>query len=171
VNDETLELSAGIPGWTLRVWIAALGLAILGVLVNAGVGGAALILIGVVLLLCTALPASPGPALAIVLVAMSVVATGTGPFTPEMLALVPLVHLLHVSCAIAGLLPGGARVHLAAFTAPALRFLAIQAGVFALAGLMAVVPGGRSPAVLEFVAIVGVGGIAVLVLWLLLQDR
>ncbi|HET9139299.1 hypothetical protein, partial [Actinophytocola sp.] len=72
-----------------------------------------------------------------------------------------------VGCALAGLLPARSRVHLSALRAPALRFVAIQAGVFALAGLMAVVSGIRPPAALEFGAVAGVTAIALLVAWLL----
>src|SRR5256885_3810956 len=101
-GGDALVLGAGIPGWTLRVGIAAVGTAILAVLAAAGIGGGALVLLGIILLLCVAMPASPGPALAVVLVSLSVLATGTGPLSAEVLALVPLVHLLHVSCAIVG---------------------------------------------------------------------
>lgn len=164
-GSDALDLGAGLPGWTLRVVIAVLSGAIVVVLMGGGLGGVALVLLAAAALMSVAVPASPAPALVVVLVAMSVVAIGTDPFAFHVLAMIPLVHLLHVACGLAGLLPRGARVHPGALRVPAIRFLVVQTGVFALAGLVALVPTGRSPAVLEFLAIVGVAAIALLVVW------
>jgi hypothetical protein len=51
---------------------------------------------------------------------------------------------------------------------PAIRFAAIQAGVFALAGVMAVAPTGRVPGLVEMVALGGIAAIAV-ILWRLIH--
>jgi hypothetical protein len=89
------------------------------------------------------------------------------PFDGEVLLMVPMVHLLHVSCGIAGLVPLRSRLHLAALRAPALRFMSIQAGVFALLGVLALTPVEHPPALLELGAIIGVAVMAVLVIVLL----
>jgi hypothetical protein len=170
-HDDALELGAGLPGWTARAFVAVVVSAIIAVLAVAGLGGVAIVLLGIAGVVAVIMPASPAPALILVLVAMSVVALGGDPFAAHVLILVPLVHLLHVSCAIAGLLPADARVHLAALRAPALRFAGIQAGVFALAGLMALVPPGSRPGALEFAALLGVAAIALLIVWLLRRPQ
>ncbi|HEV2781569.1 MAG TPA: hypothetical protein VGX25_19470 [Actinophytocola sp.] len=164
---EALELGRGFPAWLLRMFIAGVAGTILGVLVSGGIGGAALVLLALAAVISVAMPASPAPALVVILAAMSVVALGGDPFSARVLVLIPLVHLLHAGCGIAGLLPARARVHPAALLAAGVRFVAIQAGVFGLVGLMALVPTGRTPAALELVAIVGVAAITPIVLWLL----
>jgi hypothetical protein len=169
-ETDALELGRGLPGWTLRALIAMVAGVIVAVLAVNGIAGAALVLVGIAALLSAGMPASPAPTLMIVLVAMAVVALGADPFRPHVLVLVPLVHLLHVGCAIAGLLPARSRVHLTALRVPAMRFAAIQAGVFALAGTMALVPAGRASAVLELIALVGVA-LAVPLVWLLVRPH
>jgi hypothetical protein len=164
VSASTIELGAGVPAIALRGVIGLTGAGIILVLAGHGIGGPALILIGLAVLMSMAVPASPAPALLVLLVAVSVVAIGGSPFAPHVLLLVPLVHLVHVSCALAGLMPTRSRVRLSALRAPAIRFVAIQAGVFALAGLMAVAPTGTVPGALEFVAVAGIAAIAI-ILW------
>ncbi|HEU5469948.1 MAG TPA: hypothetical protein VFV67_04795 [Actinophytocola sp.] len=164
-RPDVLEIGRGLPSWSLRVLVAATGAGVVGVLAATGLHGPVLWLIGLAAAATVGMPSSPAPMLVLLLTAMSVVATGTGVLGP-MLVLVPLLHLMHVSCALAGLVPPGARVHLAALRVPALRFVGVQAAVFALAGLMALVPGGTTLPVLEFAALLGVAGIALLVAWL-----
>lgn len=164
----TIELGAGVPAVTLRGLIALAAGGIVLVLANYGIGGPALILIALAGLMSASVPASPAPALVVLLVAVSVVAIGGNPVGPHVLLLVPLVHLLHVTCALAGLVPFRARIRPSALRAPAIRFVAIQAGVFALAGVIAIAPTGRTPAVLEMIAIGGIAAIAVL-LWRLMH--
>lgn len=160
-NVDGLDLGRGLPAWLLRVVIAGAAGGIVAVLAAQGIAGAALILLGAAALISVAVPASPGPTLVIVLVALSVLIVNPDPFSPRVLALVPLVHLLHVSCAIAGALPRVARVHLSALRAPFVRWIAIQAGVFALAGIIALTPSQWRSAPLELAAIVGMVAIGV----------
>jgi hypothetical protein len=164
---DVLELGRGMPGWVLRLVVAGSAGGIALVLASQGIGGVVLGLICLTGVGCVAMPSSPAPTLLLVLMALSVLALGAGGLGAGMLALVPLTHLMHVGCALAGLLPARSRVHLSALRVPAIRFVAVQAAVFALAGLMAVVSGRRVPAALEFGAIAGVAGIALLVAWLL----
>ena len=167
MSVEAYELRAGLPGWTLRVVIAAAAGAIFAVLAVNGVAGVALGLLGLAGLLSVGMPSSPAPMLLLVVVALSVAVVGTGPFTWPVLAMVPLVHLFHLSCSLAGLLPARSRVHVAALRGPARRFLGIQAVAFGLAGLMALIPAGRSLAALEFAALMGIAALALLLVWLL----
>jgi hypothetical protein len=166
-RDDSLELGRGLPGWVLRAVVAGSVAGIALVLASQGIEGVVLGLICLTGLGCVVMPSSPAPILLLLLMALSVLALGAGGIGGVMLALVPLTHLMHVGCSLAGLLPARSRVHPAALRVPAIRFVAIQAAVFALAGLMALVSGGRVPAALEFGAIAGVAGIALLVAWLL----
>jgi hypothetical protein len=163
---STIELGTGIPAIALRLLIACCGAGIVAVLGNGGIGGPALVLIALAVLMSAGVPASPAPALVVLLVALSMMAIGGNPFSPRVLAMVPLVHLLHVSCGLAALIPVRARIQPAALRKPAVRFAAIQAGVFALAGLMAVAPTGRVPGLVEMVAVGGIAAIAVILWWL-----
>lgn len=158
---DALDLGRGLPAWLLRVVIAASAGGIVAVLAARGIGGAALVLLCVAALISVAVPASPGPTLMIVLTALSVAIISPTPFNAGVLALVPLVHLLHVSCAIAGVLPWVARVHLPALRPQAIRWVAIQAGVFALAGIIALTPSEWRSEPLELIAILGVVAIGV----------
>jgi len=161
---STIELGAGVSAVALRAVIGLTSAGIVVVLASSGIGAPALVVLGLAALMSVGVPASPAPTLVVLLVAVSVVAIGGNPLAPHVLALVPLVHLLHVSCAIAGLVPPRARLRPSALRAPAIRFVAIQAGVFALAGVIAIAPTGRVPAVLEMVAIGGIAAIAI-ILW------
>ncbi len=165
---STIELGTGLPAIALRLVIASTGAGIVAVLGNGGIGGPALVLIALAALMSAGAPASPAPALVVLLVALSVLAIGGDAVNPRVLALVPLVHLLHVSCALAALMPWRARIRLSALRAPAIRFVAIQGGVFALAGVMAVAPTGRVPGFVEMVAVAGIAAIA-LILWRLVH--
>jgi hypothetical protein len=163
-TSDAFDIGAGLPGWLLRGVVALSGGGIVLVLETSGIGGPALVVAGIAALLSVALPASPAPSLMVLLVALAVLATEAGPFSAQVLLLIPLVHLMHTSCGIAGLVPISARVHLAALRAPAVRFVGIQAAVFAIAGVMALAPARRVPPVLEYGAIVGIAVIAVLII-------
>jgi hypothetical protein len=163
-NSDAFDIGAGLSGWWLRAVVAGAAGGIVAVLATSGIGGPALVVVGVAGLISVTLPASPAPGLVVTLVALAVLATESGPFSPQVLALIPLVHLLHVGCGIAGLVPASARVHLSALRLPSVRFVGIQAAVFAIAGVMALAPDGRVPPVLEYGAIVGIAVLAVLII-------
>jgi hypothetical protein len=169
--SELLEVGRGLPGWTLRIVVAAAAGGIVAVLMASGIQGAALALVALAVVLSLGMPSSPAPTLVLVLVGLSVLVTGSDPFAGPVLLLIPLVHLFHVSCAIAGTLPGKSRVHLPALRAPAIRFVAIQAGVFALAGLLALVRVDHVTAPLEIIALAGLAGVAFLLIWLICRPQ
>jgi hypothetical protein len=72
-----------------------------------------------------------------------------------------------VTSAVAAVVPRGARVHLPALRRTAHRFLAVQAGVFALVGVAALLPHGTTPAHLEVATVLGVAALAALAIALL----
>lgn len=159
-SQDVLELGAGLPAWLLRVVIAIAAGTVVLILARQGIDGPALVLLVVAALVSVGFPASPGPMLVVILVAVSQAALGSNVFGASVLALVPLVHLLHVSCALAGLVPVSARVHLAALRGPALRWLAVQAGTFTLVGVMALAPSDWRSAPAELLALLGVVAVA-----------
>ena len=112
-------------------------------------------------------PASPAPAGVVVVTAVIAAVAGDDPLRPEVLVLIPLVHLFHVLCGLAGAVPGtSARVHLRALRAPALRFLLVQAVMAAVVVGVRVLPAGRAEPLLEAVALVGLAGVALVIVWL-----
>ncbi|HEV8559470.1 MAG TPA: hypothetical protein VGR06_24275 [Actinophytocola sp.] len=160
-------MGRGLSGWVPRIMVAAAAGGIVAVLMANGIGGAALALVVLAVVLSVAMPSSPAPTLVLVLVGLSVLVLGRDPLAGPVLALIPLVHLFHVSCAIAGTLPAKSRVHLSALRTPALRFVAIQAGVLALAGLLALVRVDHVTAPLEILALAGLAAVAFLMIWLI----
>jgi hypothetical protein len=135
------------------------------VLSTEGVPVGVLFILGLIALAGIAVPASPaatllGAGAAIVLAVFS----NGDPVRPAVLASIVLVHLLHVLTGIVAVLPARSRVHLSALRRPALRFVAIQAVVFALAALAWRLPRSPTPIVVEIAAMLAVTGVAALVL-------
>jgi hypothetical protein len=82
------------------------------------------------------------------------------------------VHLFHLSCGLAGLVPVRGRLHPRALLRPAIRFLVVQAVVFAFVGIAALLPVAQVPAPLEIAGLVGLVVIAlIVVLWHRQPDR
>lgn len=164
--SSRIRIGRGVPAWGLRVVVLAATVTIV-LLLAAGSGPLVVGLLAVSGLVSAVLPGSPAPGLLIVVTAVAV-ATGDGsPLRAEVLVLVPLTHLVHVCCALAAVVPVTARIHPSAFRAPAVRFVAIQAGVLALAVLASMVSTGATPPALEVIALVGVALLAPLAVWLL----
>ncbi|MFD7655218.1 hypothetical protein ACFV4N_14695 [Actinosynnema sp. NPDC059797] len=155
------ELRAGLPGWVLRAAIAVTCGAVAGVLAGVGVEALALVLYLVLAVTAAAIPASAAAALLIGYPAAAVVFATDGAPWPVVLALVVLLHLVHVLCAYAAVVPLKARIHPEALAAPAKRFVFVQLSVFALAGLVTLLPAGRTEAPVE---VIGLAGAVVLVL-------
>lgn len=155
-------LGPGWPGWVLRAAVLAVGAAVAPVLLANDVAPLVpvlhLLLVGV----AAAIPASAASALVIAYPAAAVVFAGGPPVRPGVLALVVLLHLLHVLCAYAAVLPTRARIHPSALRAPAIRFLWVQLSVFALAGLVTLLPGGRTAPWVEVVGLSAAAGLVVL---------
>jgi hypothetical protein len=156
------DLGVAVPGWVLGLAVAAVSAAIVAVLRAEGAPIAVQVVFGLVGASSVISPSSAAPAAlgGAAALASTVYHTG-GVLAPAVLALVVLVHLLHVSAGLAAIVPRGARLHLSVLRRPLRRFLAIQAAVFTLAGVAAVAPAGRNPVLLEVFAVLGVAGLAV----------
>lgn len=163
---EVPRLGRGMPGWTLRLAVLVTGALVIAIPSTEGAIGGALIILGPAVLASVYAPASPAPSAVVVGAAVLAALTGDDPIRPTVLALIPTVHLLHVCCGLAGTLPVYGRVHPRALRRPALRFVVVQAVVFAMVGVAALLPVRQIPAALEVTALVGLLAIAlVIVLW------
>ena len=165
-NTNDLVVGRGLPGYALRVLILVTGAAMVLVPMTEDVTLGTLVLLVPAVIASAYAPASPAPGGAVIIVGV-LVALADGPaLRPEVLVLVPVVHLFHIACGLAGVLPATGRLHPRALTSPALRFLLVQAVVFALVVVAALVPTGRAVVVFEVAALAGVAVLAVLVVWL-----
>lgn len=154
-----------LPGWVLRAALALVCGALIAVLAADGAPGSYVGVLGLVALATAMSPSSAAPAAmggAAVLGLVIVDPAGDDALRPAVLAVVFLVHLVHVGCGIAAVVPRGAVVHLSVLRRPLVRLLVIQTGVFALAGLAAVLPRWRNPALLEVAATAAITAVAVL---------
>jgi hypothetical protein len=164
-----MRLTAGLPAWVLRGVIGCAVVVIVVLLMAQGVSvfpAAVVVLSGALTVLA---PASPAPAFVIIATAVCVVVVSDDPFSIGVLALLPLVHLVHIGSAVAAVIPGTARVHLAALRPAAVRFAIVQVIVFGLAGVAALVPETVTPAALEFAALIGAALLAALATRLILK--
>jgi hypothetical protein len=166
VKQDALVVGRGAPAYLLRVVILLVGGAIVLVPLGEGTTTGTLAVLLPAVLASVYAPASPTPAAVIVLAAGLLALAGGDPLRAEVLVMVPLVHLFHVTCGIAGVLPASGRVHLRALRSTGLRFLLVQAMAFTVVGLVALLPTGRTPPLVEVLALTGLAGVALLVVWL-----
>jgi hypothetical protein len=155
-----------MPALVLRGVILLVGLAILVVPLREGITTGAFVILLPAVLASAYAPASPAPAGVVIVAAILAALANDNPLRPEVLILIPLVHLFHVTCGIAGAIPAAGRVHLRALRAPVLRFLLIQAVMAVLVVLVALLPTGRNAPILEALALVGLAAVALVVMWL-----
>ncbi|GLW92793.1 hypothetical protein [Actinokineospora globicatena] len=161
---SAVDVGRGWSAWWLR---GAAGVACAGILLDLGLSGVSTVMFAIAALLATAsvlLPASPAPLVLICCAALSVALSGDDPLRPAVLVLIPLVHALHLSCALAGLLPRGARFDPAALRQPLRRALVVQAVALGLALIAAVSPTTRTPEPVELIALLSIAGLALLVI-------
>lgn len=163
---DALVVGRGVPALTLRFVILVVGLAIVFVPLQEGVTVGTLIVLLPAVVASVYAPASPSPAGVVVAAAALLALAGGDPLRGEVLVMIPLVHLFHVACGLAGAVPANGRLHLPALKKPALRFLLIQAIMAVLVALAAWLPTGRVDPVFEGAALVGLAGVALLVIWL-----
>jgi hypothetical protein len=166
-----VELGSGLPGWVLR-------LALLVVACGAAVAemhdGPVAVVVGVLFVLAavtTLAPASPAPAMLIAAVAIAVAVGGGDPLRPVVLVEIPLVHLVHVLASITALVPLRSVISPAALRRPALRFLAVQIGVFAIVGVAEILPTGRNTTFVEVVGLIAATGLVLLAIRLLTREK
>jgi hypothetical protein len=164
--SDGLVLGRGMPALVLRGVLLVVGIAVLTVPLSEGITTGTFVILLPAVLASVYAPASPAPAGVVIVAAILAALAGDSPFRPEVLILIPLVHLFHVTCGIAGAIPAAGRVHLRALRAPVLRFLLIQAVMAVLVVLVALLPTGRNAPLLEALALVGLAAVALVVVWL-----
>ncbi len=147
------RLGRGMPAWLLRLAVLVSGALVIAIPSTENAMWGALILLGPAIVVSTYAPASPVPAMVVVGAAVLTALTGDDPLRPTVLAMIPAVHLFHVTCGLAGLVPVRGRLHPRALLRPALRFVLVQAVVFAFVGVAALLPVGQVPAPLEITAL------------------
>jgi hypothetical protein len=145
----------------LRAAVGLVAVGVAGVLVANGVEWLAIGLYGVLAGAAVAIPASAAVGLIIAYPAAAMVFVDGDPSWPGVLVLVVLLHLLHVLSAYAALIPVGSRIHLEALKAPAKRFAVVQLSVLALAGVVLLLPGGRTVEAVEVIGLVCAVGLVV----------
>ncbi|GAA2970766.1 hypothetical protein [Actinokineospora diospyrosa] len=161
---SALEVGRGRSAWWLR---GAAGGACAGIVLDLALSGVSTVMLAVAALLSLAavlLPASPAPLVLICTAALLLTLDGGDPLRPAVLVLIPLVHALHLACALAGLLPGGARFDPAAVRPTLRRAAAVQAVALGFAAVAAVVPITRTPEPVELIALLSIAGLALLVI-------
>ncbi|MDQ3786321.1 MAG: hypothetical protein M3422_03645 [Actinomycetota bacterium] len=165
VKADALVVGRGVPAWLLRVVILVVGAAIVLLPLSEGTTTGTLFVLLPAVLASVYAPASPSPAAVVIVAAVLLALADADPLRAEVLIMVPLVHLFHVTCGIAGFLPASGRVHLRALRSTALRFLAIQAVTAVVVVLVALLPEGRTQPVVEVLALAGLAGVALLAVW------
>ena len=165
VKADALVVGRGVPAWLLRVVILAVGGAIVLLPLSEGTTTGTLFVLLPAVLASAYAPASPSPAAVVVVAAVLLALADGDPLRTEVLVMVPLVHLFHVACGIAGVVPASGRVHLRALRPTGLRFLLVQAVTAVVAVTVALLPDGRTEPVVEVLALAGLAGVALLVLW------
>jgi hypothetical protein len=166
MSADGLVVGRGMPAFVLRGLILVVGVALLVVPLREGITVGTLVVLLPAVLASVYAPASPAPAGVVIISAALAALAADDPLRPEVLVLVPLVHLFHITCGLAGAMPAAGRVHLRALRRPALRFLLIQAVMAAVVVLAALLPTGRNAPLLEAVALVGLAGVALVIVWL-----
>lgn len=165
MKRDALVVGRGVPAHVLRVMILVVGAAIVFVPLQEGITTGTLVLLLPAVLASAYAPASPAPAAVIVVAAVLLALGGDDPLRAEVLVMIPLVHLFHVACGLAGVLPASGRVHLGALRSTVLRFLFVQAVTAAVVVLIALLPTGRTQPVVEVLALVGLAGVVLVVVW------
>ncbi len=165
MKKDALVVGRGVPASLFRVVILVVGAAIVVVPLQEGITTGTLVLLLPAVLASAYAPASPAPAAVIVVAAVLLALAADDPLRAEVLVMIPLVHLFHVACGLAGVLPASGRVHLKALLSTLLRFLLVQAVTAAVVVLIALLPTGRTQPVVEVLALVGLAAVVLVVVW------
>ncbi|TWP48668.1 hypothetical protein FKR81_27490 [Lentzea tibetensis] len=147
----------------IRIVTAVACLAIGVVLRANGLGLVQLAIFAALVVITVLMPASAAPALVIAFAAVVMTFADGNPLRIGVLVLIPLLHLVHVTSALAVVIPRKAGVEMSALRAPARRFAAVQAVALALAGIAALLPSGPTPVPLEVAGLASAALVAALV--------
>ena len=171
-TETVVELGRGWPGWVPRLVLALAGLGAAGVLLlDPNVNAIAFGFLVAFALVVPLVPATPAPAILIGGIAVAVAAGSGDVLRPEVLAEIPLLHLVHVAASFGALVPVRAVIRPSVFARPLRRFVVVQAVTFAVAGVAALLPTGRNPTVVELAGLVASVGLVGVAIWLVARRR
>ena len=106
------------------------------------------------------MPGSAGAALLIGYAALAMAFGDGHPLRLGVLVLIPALHLVHVTAALAAVVPVKTKIEPAALKAPARRFAIVQAIAFVVAAFAAVLPSGPNTGLAE---VLGLGALTVVI--------
>ena len=158
------RLGRGMPAWSLRVAVLVAGVFVIAIPTADGALLGTWFIMAPLVVIAIYAPASPAPSGLVIAAAVMVALLGDDPLRPAVLLMIPAVHLFHVTCGLAGLVPVRGRLHVSALLRPALRFVLVEAIVFAFVGVAALLPTDAVPATLEIAALAGLVVVAVIIL-------
>lgn len=121
---------------------------------------APLVIVTALTALTALMPGSAGAALLIGYAALAMAFADGHPLRLGVLLMIPALHLIHVTSALAAVVPVKTRIEPAALKAPARRFAIVQAISFAVAGFAAFVPSGPNIGLVE---LLGLGALTVVI--------
>ncbi|MFS8102018.1 hypothetical protein LFM09_33310 [Lentzea alba] len=106
------------------------------------------------------MPASAAPALLIGYAALAMAFAEGHPLRLGVLLMIPLLHLIHITSALAAVVPVKTKIEPAALKAPARRFAIVQAISFVVAAFASVIPSGPNIGLVE---LLGLGSLTVVI--------
>lgn len=169
--SRVVEIGPGLPGWLVRVvLLLAAGGAVAVLAADGTVVPVLVVLFGLAGVTALA-PASPAPAMLIVAVAVALVVEGSDPLRLAVLVAIPLVHLVHLTAALAALLPLRSVIRPSALLRPGRRFLVVQVVVFAVAGIAEILPTRRNATIVELAGLIAATGLVLVTIRLLTRHK
>ncbi|MET8760293.1 hypothetical protein [Lentzea sp. NPDC004782] len=142
----------------LAIVLAALPVALVLRLDSGAV--APVVIVAVLTALSALMPGSAGPALLIGYAALAMAFGDGHPLRLGVWIMIPALHLIHVTSALAAVVPVKTKIELAALKAPARRFAIVQAISFGVAAFAAFIPSGPNIGLVE---LLGLGALTVVI--------
>ncbi|MGW4211710.1 hypothetical protein ACWEIJ_27205 [Lentzea sp. NPDC004789] len=121
---------------------------------------APLVIVGLLTALSALMPGSAGPALLIGYAAVAMAFGDGHPLRLGVWIMIPALHLIHVTSALAAVVPVKTKIELAALKAPARRFAIVQAISFGVAAFASFIPSGPGIGLVE---LLGLGALTVVI--------
>jgi hypothetical protein len=118
------------------------------------------VIVAVLTALSALMPGSAGPALLIGYAALAMAFGDGHPLRLGVWIMIPALHLIHVTSALAAVVPVKTKIELAALKAPARRFAIVQVISFGVAAFAAFIPSGPGTGVVE---LLGLGALTVVI--------
>lgn len=121
---------------------------------------APLVIVAALTALSALMPGSAGPALLIGYAALAMAFGDGHPLRLGVWLMIPALHLIHVTSALAAVVPVKTKIELAALKAPARRFAIVQAISFGVAAFASFIPSGPDIGLVE---LLGLGSLTVVI--------